>query len=275
MDALNELHKILFDIIDLNINISYCPERVYPGNTINELIFNDRIIGLDDKKSKKVKKLYEIFVKGKIALTDIRSAIMIKLLENTFRDNQLAFANQVRLICEEVKLDFNEIIQLANKHPRVNILNPGIGVGGHCIPVDPNFIFSFKKTTLFKESRALNESIPSYIHKKISSYLNKRSIKKISILGLSYKENIGDFRESPALKIFYKLNKNFDVKFYDPYFKNLLKINDNLKSSYLNHTKILNYSNTIIILTNHSIFKEFKFKYNHVIINPSINNFQF
>ena len=269
LHAIDKIENILKEKNKLNINIVYCPERVFPGNTLKELIHNDRIIGLNNRKISIINDLYKKIIKGNISYTDLKSAILIKLLENTYRDNQIAFANQARLLCEELRVDYKNVISLANNHPRVNILNPGIGVGGHCIPVDPHFIFNFKNTKLFKEARFLNNSITRLIIKKLKYLLEKKSIKKISILGLSYKENIGDFRESPALKIIDKLSKKFQVRYYDPYIDNFMKNKKNLKKLYLDKSNILNFSKTIIILTNHKLFENFPFKNDHLIINPS------
>ena len=204
--------KILFEGagLDINsINIAYCPERVLPGNIMNELVDNDRIIGgIDDKSSKAISAFYSSFVKGDIYTTDDKTAEMCKLTENSFRDVNIAFANQLSIICDKENIDVNELINLANKHPRVDILNPGIGVGGHCIPVDPWFIVSKdpKNSELLRVSRQINMSKTDWVFNKIIDEVNQFKLKnsfipKIACLGLAYKPNIDDLRCSPALEI--------------------------------------------------------------------------
>ena len=191
------------------IFLAYCPERVLPGNTYNELIQNDRIIGgIDKLSSKKAVDFYKSFVKGEIFITDPTTAEMSKLTENAFRDSQIAFANEISMICDEAGIKSHELIALANKHPRVNILNPGSGVGGHCIPVDPLFLVSdfpnhsrfirtARETNLLKTKWCIQK-----IKKEINNFLKEKKFPpKVSLMGLSYKPNSDDLRESPSEKI--------------------------------------------------------------------------
>ncbi len=199
---------------DINsVNIAYCPERVLPGNIMFELVHNDRIIGgISEKSSLNVSKFYESFVEGDIYLTDDKTAEMCKLTENSFRDVNIAFANQLSLICDKENINVNELIDLANKHPRVDILSPGIGVGGHCIPVDPWFIVSQdpENSKLIKLAREINSKKTEWIFNKIKteikSFEKENSLSpKIACLGIAYKPNIDDLRCSPSLDIVYSL----------------------------------------------------------------------
>ena len=166
-----KLYQILEDHgVDLDgVHIAYCPERVLPGNTINELVLNDRIIGgITSTSTTKVKEFYNTFVKGEIIETDARTAEMCKLAENSFRDVNIAYANELSIICDELGINPSELIELANKHPRVNILQPGTGVGGHCIAVDPWFIISQdKKNTKLYTARNVNNYKTNWVINKI------------------------------------------------------------------------------------------------------------
>ena len=207
------------------IFFAYCPERVIPGNTFNELINNNRVIGSNNQKAgEKAKRFYKIFCKGKISLTSPEIAELVKLTENSFRDVNIAFANEISIICSSIGIDVKELIKLANHHPRVNILNPGCGVGGHCIALDPWFIVSsFPNTSrLIKTSREVNEMKPiwvsEFILRKANSLSDNEGKKiKIGFLGISYKPNTGDLRESPAVKIVnYIITKGYEVAVCEP-----------------------------------------------------------
>ncbi len=198
---------------DSDIRIAYCPERILPGNVISELIDNDRVIGGMTKScSEAAAEVYKIFVKGNCMSTDSRTAEMIKLTENASRDVNIALANELSIICDELGIDVWEMIRLANNHPRVNILQPGPGVGGHCIAVDPWFIVSKSPNSanLIREARRINDNKPHWVIEKVKSVIKStihekkiNSIKDISIAcyGLSFKANIEDLRESPAISI--------------------------------------------------------------------------
>jgi UDP-N-acetyl-D-mannosaminuronic acid dehydrogenase len=192
-----------------DVHIAYCPERVLPGKIMTELVENDRIIGgLTSISTKKVIDFYRLFVNGNIAETDAKTAEMCKLAENSFRDLNIAFANELSMICIKQEIDVWNLIKLANKHPRVNILQPGIGVGGHCIAVDPWFIISqdTENTKLIRTAREVNNYKTKWVIDKIKSNVDncipKKGIKpKIVCLGLAYKPNIDDLRESKALEV--------------------------------------------------------------------------
>lgn len=194
---------------DIDVNVAYCPERVLPGLIVSELISNDRIIGgVSPRCSTVARNFYKTFVQGECIETDCRTAEMTKLTENAFRDVNIAFANELSLICEELEINPWKLISLANRHPRVNVLSPGPGVGGHCIAVDPWFIVSAvpKLARMIRVAREVNDNKPNYILEKVSEKvleLNEKLQRKISIgiLGLSFKANIDDLRESPALYI--------------------------------------------------------------------------
>jgi UDP-N-acetyl-D-mannosaminuronic acid dehydrogenase len=195
------------------INIAHCPERVLPGQVMRELIENDRIVGgINEKSTAAVKSFYELFVTGNVLTTDSKTAEMCKLVENSYRDVNIAFANELSMICDDANINVRELIQLANKHPRVNILQPGCGVGGHCIAVDPWFIVSDfpKYSNIIKQARLANVYKTEWVIEKINNeVLEFKRIKnvnpKIACLGLAFKPNIDDLREAPALEIFKKL----------------------------------------------------------------------
>ena len=203
----------LTDKKDADIKVAYCPERVLPGQVMRELVENDRVIGgLTHQCSQASIALYKIFVKGNCIATTVRTAEMAKLTENSFRDVNIAFANELSLICDELDIDVWELIQLANRHPRVNILQPGVGVGGHCIAVDPWFIINKTpaRAKLIHAARLVNDGKPQWILEKIQRRLEaflqanpSKKIQEISIAcyGIAFKADIDDLRESPALEI--------------------------------------------------------------------------
>lgn len=183
---------------------AYCPERVLPGNTMTELVTNDRIIGgFSPRATELAKDLYSAFCTGKLLGTDARTAEMTKLTENAFRDLNIAFANELSLICDRLGIDVWELIKLANHHPRVNVLQPGPGVGGHCIAVDPWFIVSSAPdlSPLIRTAREVNDSKPGWVVEKIKAAAVARPFGTIVLLGLSFKANIDDLRQSPAVEI--------------------------------------------------------------------------
>lgn len=197
------------------IYIAYCPERVLPGNVMHELIHNDRVIGgIDDASTKKAISFYSRFVKGELYATNAKTAEMCKLVENASRDVQIAFANELSLICDKAGIDVWELINLANKHPRVNILQPGCGVGGHCIAVDPYFIKAHfpHESKLIGTARELNNFKASWSVEKIQNKILKFELTQkrkpiVALCGLAFKPNIDDLRESPALYIAEKISQ--------------------------------------------------------------------
>jgi UDP-N-acetyl-D-mannosaminuronic acid dehydrogenase len=200
--------------------LSHCPERAIPTNTIHEIVNNDRIIGgLNNTASQKTAKIYKSFVKGKIHITDDITAELTKLVENAYRDVNIAFANEIDSICSKLNISTFDVINFANKHPRVNILTPGIGVGGHCIPIDPLFISEIvpENSKMIKIAREINDQKPTSISKQILLLLKEIKNPKIVVGGISYKKNVNDIRESPALKIIELLKeKGVKVSIFDP-----------------------------------------------------------
>lgn len=201
-----------------DIRIAHCPERVLPGHVLSELVHNDRVIGgMTPRCSEVATSLYKIFVEGECVITNARTAEMCKLTENSFRDVNIAFANELSMVCDKLDVDVWELIRLANRHPRVNILQPGPGVGGHCIAVDPWFIVSQapEQSRLIRTAREVNDSKPAWVLAKVRSHVDDliastgktRSSIRIACLGLAFKANIDDLRESPALAITLELGR--------------------------------------------------------------------
>ncbi|MEO2117860.1 MAG: nucleotide sugar dehydrogenase [Methanocaldococcus sp.] len=249
----DEIYKKLSK--DKKIYVAHCPERVLPGNILKELVENDRVIGGVDKKSAEMAKdIYETFVTGKIYLTDAKTAEMVKLMENTYRDVNIALANEFAKIAEEIGINVWEAIELANRHPRVNILKPGPGVGGHCISIDPWFIVEKSKNAkLIKTARELNDSMPFFVVEKIKKIIKKNS-GKIAIFGVTYKGNVDDTRESPAEKVVGRLVEDgFEVKCYDKYAREF-------KYPLYSLDKSIDEADIIVILAEHDEFKNFNEK---------------
>lgn len=187
-----------------DIRMAYCPERVLPGYVVKELVNNDRVIGgMTGKCAKRAVDVYKTFVKGECVITDARTAEMSKMTENAFRDVNIAFANELSMICDNLAIDVWELIALANRHPRVNILQPGPGVGGHCIAVDPWFIVSAapKQAKLIRTAREVNNRKPEFVLEKVRAAASKLKYPKIACFGLAFKANIDDLRESPSVEI--------------------------------------------------------------------------
>lgn len=204
--------------IDISkIYIAHCPERVLPGYIIKELVENDRIVGgITSEATQKVTEFYKTFVKGQILETDAKTAEMAKLTENSFRDVNIAFANELSMICDNLGIDVWKLIELANHHPRVNILSPGCGVGGHCIAVDPWFIVDSDRenSRLIHTARVVNDSKPDYVINKIKNAIKDIKNPKIGCLGLAFKPDIDDLRESPALQIVQSLSQEPNCQIY-------------------------------------------------------------
>lgn len=198
----------LADAVALDrLGFAYCPERVLPGNILQELASNDRIIGgLTGKSSQRAAELYESFCVGRMFLTDARTAEVAKLAENAYRDVNIAFANELEQLCESHGVDIWELRELANRHPRVNILQPGPGVGGHCIAVDPWFLTDREHPApLIRTARELNDAKPAKVAAKVLSLLKDKSRPRVLALGLAFKENVDDTRQSPAIEVIKKL----------------------------------------------------------------------
>lgn len=243
-------------IIGEDVHIVHAPERIIPGNMIYELENNSRTIGADDPQiGEQVRILYSSFCKSEIVVTDIKSAEMSKVIENTYRDVNIAFANELAKICRADNLDVYEMIRIANKHPRVNILQPGPGVGGHCISVDPWFLVGDYPdlTNLILTARNINDSMPSHVLGRIRAIMCEHGItdnSKIGIYGLAYKENVDDIRESPTLQLLEKMHEQmvFGVKVYDPFIQEKIVDNQFMKfEDFLDEIEIL----VIIIAHDH------------------------
>lgn len=246
-------------IIGQDIHLVHAPERIIPGNMIFELENNSRTIGADNPKiGEIIKDVYSSFCTSEIVITDIRSAEMSKVVENTFRDVNIALANELAKICRADNMDVYEIIRIANKHPRVNILQPGPGVGGHCISVDPWFLVGDYPdlTNLILTARKNNDSMPSHVLGRIRDIMRERKVKdisKVGIYGLTYKENVDDTRESPTLQLLERMDDHlaYGVKIFDPLIKE--KMVDN---QYLNFEDFIENIEILVIITAHDHIKE-------------------
>jgi UDP-N-acetyl-D-mannosaminuronic acid dehydrogenase len=191
-----------------DVQIAHCPERVLPGHVLSELVNNDRIIGgLSEKCVERATELYQVFVKGDCISSNARTAELCKLTENAFRDVNIGFANELSMICDSTDIDVWELISLANRHPRVNILQPGPGVGGHCIAVDPWFIVDSvpEYARIIKTARLVNDAKPEFFIEKVRITADRFKDPKIAVFGLAFKADIDDLRESPALEITKKI----------------------------------------------------------------------
>lgn len=243
----------------IKVNLVHAPERILPGNMLYELENNSRTIGADSVEiAQIVKDVYSKFCKSEIILTDIKTAEMTKVIENTYRDINIAFANELAKICYQNGMNVYEIIRIANKHPRVNILQPGPGVGGHCISVDPWFLVGDYPdiVNVILAARKVNDEMPSYILSRISSIMkdhNIKDIKKVGLYGLTYKENVDDTRESPALQILEKLRENlaFGIKTFDPFINQII-----VEDQELDFQRFLDDIDILVILVAHNHIKE-------------------
>lgn len=210
---------------DRKIHLAHAPERIIPGSIIKELENNSRTIGADSVEvAERIKKIYSTFCKGNIVTTDIRTAEMTKVVENTYRDINIAFANELAKICRTAGLDVYEIVKIANMHPRVNILTPGPGVGGHCISVDPWFLVGDYPglANIILAARKINDSMPEYVLERTYEIMSKNNIadiSKVGFYGLTYKEDVDDVRESPTLQLIESMKKHLggNIKVYDPF----------------------------------------------------------
>lgn len=255
--------------IGKEIFVGYSPERVMPGKIIEELINNNRIIGGINKEStKKIEEFYSTFVKGELSLTDSTTAEMCKLMENTYRDVNIALANELAQICEKTGINVWEVIELSNKHPRVNIHQPGPGVGGHCLAVDPWFIIEKQPdlSKIIQLAREKNDSMPNFITDKIEDILRDvDGQKKVTILGVTYKPDINDLRESPIIEIIKLLEKkNYKISIYDPHIIDFKYLEDDLILA-------CDRSDLLILGVGHSEFKNINFEaVKNVMRNKSI-----
>lgn len=246
-------------VIGKDINLVHAPERIIPGNMVYELLHNNRTIGADNKEiGEKVKKVYASFCQGDIVITDIKTAEMTKVVENTFRAVNIAFANELAKICRHDDMDVYEIIKICNMHPRVNILQPGPGVGGHCISVDPWFLVGDypSLTKVIWDSMKVNDSMPEFVLERIHTIMREKGmsdIKRVGLYGLTYKENVDDYRESPTLQLLECQEKHLaePLKVYDPYITK-----DIVKNQYHDFDKFLNDVDFVVIMVKHNEIKE-------------------
>ncbi len=255
--------------VNSDVHIAYCPERVTPGAIVKEIINNNRVIGgITSVCTKKAKKLYSSFVKGTILETNARTAELCKLVENSFRDVGIGFANQLSMICEELDIDVWELINLANHHPRVNILNPGPGVGGHCIAVDPWFLVYAcpDYSSIIRESRLVNDYKTRWVIEKIINYIhdlvnNKYPLDqlKLTFCGITFKANSDDLRESPSLKIVKEISKifKFEIRVFDPYITELPLSLKEGNISLSNDDDLFQNTDILIMLVPHDEFIHF------------------
>ncbi len=258
--------------LENEIYLAYCPERVLPGNTIEELIHNDRVIGgINAESTEKAITFYRQFVKGKLHATHARTAEMCKLTENASRDVQIAFANELSLICDKANINVWELIQLANKHPRVNILQPGCGVGGHCIAVDPYFITSEfpSESQLIGKSRKINNYKSVWCAEKIKEARQEFKIKNdkepaIALMGLSFKPNIDDLRESPAK---YIVQKVLQEAHDEPYFIVEPNLEDHQVFKLTDYREAVQKADILAFLVAHKEFKTLDLPKNKVILD--------
>lgn len=242
------------------VNLVHAPERIIPGNMIYELLHNNRTIGADDRAvGERIKNLYASFCQGKIIVTDIRTAEMTKVVENTFRAVNIAFANELAKICRHDDMDVYEIIRICNMHPRVNILQPGPGVGGHCISVDPWFLVGDYPSLakVIDESMKTNDGMPDFVLNRIYEIMNQERIADISrvgLYGLTYKEDVDDMRESPTLQMLESMDRHLcgrKVKVYDP-----LIVDDIVPNQMHDFNQFLDAVDIVVILVGHKEIRD-------------------
>jgi len=261
----DKMAKIIFEErpeLKGKINIAYCPERVLPGKVIYELEHNDRVIGgLDEESTKAAQDFYRHFVKGELHATNAKTAEMCKLVENSSRDVSIAFANELSMICDKAGINVWELINLANKHPRVNILQPGTGVGGHCIAVDPWFIVSEfeKEAVIIRNAREINNYKTEWVIEKIKSTalqfeLDNNKKPTIALMGMAFKPDIDDLRESPSLQVADTLlaEGKFDLLLVEP------NLEESNKYDLTDYEAINGKADIVAYLVAHKEFKRFK-----------------
>ena len=242
-----------------DINLVHAPERIIPGNMVYELLRNNRTIGADDKTiGEKVKALYASFCQGEIVVTDIRTAEMTKVVENTFRAVNIAFANELAKICRHDNMDVYEIIKICNMHPRVNILQPGPGVGGHCISVDPWFLVGDYPSLakVIDESMKTNDGMPDFVLNRIYEIMKEKGltdVSRVGLYGLTYKENVDDMRESPTLQLLESQERHLaqGLKVYDPFIAK-----DVVKNQYHDIDAFLAEVDMVVVMVKHTEIRE-------------------
>lgn len=242
-----------------DINLVHAPERIIPGNMVYELLHNNRTIGADERAiGEKIKELYASFCQGEIVVTDIRTAEMTKVVENTFRAVNIAFANELAKICRHDNMDVYEIIRICNMHPRVNILQPGPGVGGHCISVDPWFLVGDYPSLakVIDESMKTNDGMPDFVLNRIYEIMKENSltdIKRVGLYGLTYKEDVDDMRESPTLQLLESQERHLatGLRVYDPFITQ-----DVVANQYHDLEQFIADVDLVVIMVSHKEIKE-------------------
>ena len=246
-------------VIGEDIHLVHAPERIIPGNMVYELLHNNRTIGADDKAvGERVKELYASFCQGEIVVTDIKTAEMTKVVENTFRAVNIAFANELAKICRHDNMDVYEIIRICNMHPRVNILQPGPGVGGHCISVDPWFLVGDYPSLakVIDESMKTNDGMPDFVLNRIYEIMREKGltdISRVGLYGLTYKENVDDMRESPTLQLLESQERHLatGLKVYDPFI-----VKDVVANQYHDFDEFLEAVDFVVVMVKHNEIKE-------------------
>ena len=249
-----EIEKLGYEI-GKDIHVVHAPERIIPGNMIYELANNNRTIGADEREvGEKIKDLYASFCNGEIVVTDIKTAEMTKVVENTYRAVNIAFANELAKICRHDNMDVYEIIRICNLHPRVNILQPGPGVGGHCISVDPWFLVGDYPSLakVIDESMKTNDGMPDFVLNRIYEIMKENDItdiNRVGLYGLTYKENVDDVRESPTLQLLESQKRHLasGLKAYDPFIKKEM-----VDNQYFNIDEFLNGIDLVVIMVKHN-----------------------
>lgn len=262
--ALGATRKDVMDVIEAErpelkgqVHYAFCPERAIPGNTLHELIHNDRVVGgVNDAATQKAVSFYKTFIQGGILPSDDKVAEMVKLSENAFRDVNIAFANELSIVCDELEINVWDVIRLANHHPRVNILQPGPGVGGHCIAIDPWFIVAASakgNAKLMQQAREINDGKPHWVVGKVVEAVAQTNKENptVGLLGLAFKPNVDDMRESPALKVAHLLKNTLKANIIacEPYATDLEGFNLVAKDD------LLEKSDVVVMLTDHDAFK--------------------
>ena len=246
-------------VIGEDIHLVHAPERIIPGNMVYELLHNNRTVGADDRTiGEKIKELYSSFCQGEIVVTDIKTAEMTKVVENTFRAVNIAFANELARICRHDDMDVYEIIKICNMHPRVNILQPGPGVGGHCISVDPWFLVGDYPSLakVIDESMKTNDSQPDFVLNRIYEIMKENGltdVTRVGLYGLTYKENVDDMRESPTLQLLESQERHLatGLKVYDPFITK-----DVVANQYHDLDTFLNDVDMVVVMVKHNEIKE-------------------
>ena len=257
-----------------DIHLVHAPERIIPGNMVYELLYNNRTVGADNREvGERVKELYSSFCQGEIVVTDIRTAEMTKVVENTFRAVNIAFANELAKICRHDDMDVYEIIRICNMHPRVNILQPGPGVGGHCISVDPWFLVGDYPSLakVIDESMRTNDGMPDFVLNRIYEIMKKEGltdITRVGLYGLTYKENVDDMRESPTLQLLESQERHLatGLKVYDPFITD-----DVVANQYHDLDKFLSDVDFVVVMVSHDEIKQNMHKLSDKIVLDTRN----